>query len=702
MNIFPSDITTRAERNGRLAVWVSERLLVSVCDGLTDGYLRKSRVFYMKTVPARRRQQDIMPDTEAAWRFAKFNGQFFYDLDRIPDKAPAQYRSKLPSAADLLAAWEKSKTDKRVNALETVIKQAVKTMYTGFYPAYTGYSAVQTDTLARCAAALDAVHKYIVDNGVDVRKMEVFSDFSLCVARFGLKYLPSNVRRLKDKVMRLLGGEIATEVVNLPREGNANARKYDDPEVVAWMMVMRSAGFNTTAVYISRRIQKLCALNDKRVPSISWIEHYLSTTETKTITPRRYGANGRLAMNYNGYVPMAGAVFAGDAWMMDGTRVNFIEFTHDGNTWQHLVVVMVYDVHSGMMVGRSYGTAENRWLYQDALAKAATACGYLPHTIVCDRFPGHNTPEWSELTAKMTRTGTRMEVTYKMQGKARMERAIDMVQMAGMQQSDRYYGQGLQSRRDYAHRSEEVLNDMRKRAREEGWNMEQAIREAERAFEAYNNTPYSEQSTKRTVKESPADLHRESEKPHAYKAEGYEMLHLFGFSKRIQVRNMGMIVTEINKVKYTYVVSAEHWRTIRKHKEVMMYYDLEDLDRVQLFTATARVEDEQPICEAYEQKAVAWHGPNKDTKAMGKARQRLADIRKQNEEDMAAYQELAGVEDRVLLGIGTSKEEREKAETAWLAERSSRSPQVITGREEPADDDGSDIVFTVKDIRDMY
>ena len=676
MHILPSDIMTRAERNGRQVVWVSERLLVSVCDGLTEVTLRTTfRKRYVKTVPANRRKQDIMPDTESSWRFAKFGGSFYYDLDRIPDKAPAQYRSKLPAAAELLNAWEKAKTEKRVNALEMVVKQAVKIDYTGYYPAYTGYSAAKTDALARCAAALNAVHKYIVENGVDVRRMEVFSDFSLCVDRFGLPYLPSNVRRLKEKVLRLLGGETATEVVTLPREGNANARKYDDPEVIAWMMVMRSAGFNTTAVYISRRIQKLCALNDKRVPSISWLEHYLATTETKNLTPRRYGANGRLAMNYNGYVPIAGAVYAGDCWMMDGTRVNFIEFTQDGNAWQHLVVVMVYDVHSGMMVGRSYGTSENRWLYQDALAKAATACGYLPHTIVSDRFPGYNTPEWAELTAKLTRTGTRMEVTYKMQGKARMERAIDMVQMAGMQQSDKYYGQGLQSRRDYAHRSDEVLTEMRQRARAEGWNMEQAIREAERAFEAYNNTSYSEQSTKRTVKESPAELHQSSEKPHAYKAESYEMLHLFGFSKRIQVRNMGMIVTEIQKVKYTYVVSAENWRIIRKHKEVVMYYDLEDLDRVQLFTAAARPDDEQFLCEAHEQKAVAWHGPDKDAAAMGKARKRLADIRQQNEADMAEYAELAGVEDRVLLGIGSSKEEREKAETAWLYERAQNRPK---------------------------
>jgi hypothetical protein len=215
--------------------------------------------------------------------------------------------------------------------------------------------------------------------------------------------------------------------------------------------------------------------------------------------------------------------------------------------------------------------------------------------------------------------------------------------------------------------------------------------------------PYSEQSTKRTIKESPTELHTSSEKPHTYKGEGYEMLHLFGYSKRIQVRNMGMIVTEIQKAKYTYVVSADDWRLIRKHKEVVMYYDLEDLDRVQLFTAAARADDEQYLCEATEQKAVQWHGPNKDGAAMGKARKRLAEIRRQNDDDMAEYQELAGVEGRVLLGIGSSKEDREKAETAWLYERAQTRPQKPqkTNTTED-DDDGSDIVFTVDDIRKMY
>lgn len=701
MNIQPSDILVRAVRSGQQTVWVSERLLVSVCDGLTNSYLRqKARYEYLKTVPTHRRKQDIMPDTEASWRFGKFGGQFYYDLERIPDKAPAQYRSKLPSADELLEMLESSKNDQRFSALEKVVKKAVTTDYTGFYPAYTGYDVKKTDALARCAAALEAVHRYIMANEVDVRKNEVFADFSLCVSRFGLPYLPSNVRRLKEKVLRLLGGETATEVVTLPREGNANAKKYDDPEVISWLMVMRSAGFNTTAVYISRRVQKLCALNDKRVPSISWLEHYLATTQTKNLTPRRYGANGRLAMNYSGYVPMAGAVYAGDVWMMDGTRVNFIEFTHDGNTWQHLVVVMVYDLHSGAMVGRSYGTAENRWLYQDALAKAATRYGYLPHTIVCDRFPGHNTPEWGELTAKMRRIGTTMEVVHTMQGKAKMERAIDVVQMAGMQTSDKYYGQGVQSRRDYAHRSEETLNEMRKRARSEGWNMEQAIQEAEKAFERYNEMPYNEQSTKRTIKETPLQLHDSSEKPHAYKANGYEMLHLFGFSKRIQVRNMGMIVTEINKVKYTYVVAASDWSVIRKHKEVVMYYDLEDLDRVQLYTATDRADDEQFLCEATEQKAVQWAGPSKDEKAMGKARKRIADIKKQNAEEMARHMEIAGTEDRVLLGIGTDKETRETAETAWLMERANRPKRAVP---QPVDNDEEEpMIDVVASVRSQY
>lgn len=697
MTFIKNDIIIRS-RKGNDTVWVSERLLISVCDGLTEHYLRtKPRYRFLKTVPPSRQKQDILPDTGNPWRYAKIEGKWYYDLERIPDVPPANYRSKLGSAADLIERYENALTDVRKNDLHEIIKTAVDTAYTGYYPAYTRYDSARTDLLARSAAALNAICDYVMMNDVDLRKNDLFVQLSQVVSDLKLAYLPVNFRCIKAKVMEVLDGAIVTEVVTLPREGNRNASRFDDPQLISWLMMMRQSGMNTSNAFIARRIQKLCAIHEKRSPSFSWLEHYLAKQEVKNLTTKRH-KNGRLAMSYNGYIPIAGAVYAGDCWMMDGTRVNFIEFTHNGKDWSHLVVVMVYDAHSGAMLARSYGLAEDRWLYQEALAKAAKKTGYLPYEVICDRFPGHNTQEWESLVHKIKLCGTKVEVVHTMQGKAKMERAIDVVQMVGMQHSDKYYGQGIQSKREYAHRTDEVLNEMRKRAKAEGWNMDRAIDEAERAFERYNNTALNEQSAKRTITETPMQLHDTSATPYVYKADPMEMLFMFGHSTRIQVRNMGMIVATIKKQKYTYVVSADNWNLIRKHKEVVMYYDIDDLSRVNLYTATDNPKDEQFICEATEQNAVQWHGPSKDVKAMGKARQRIADIKKQNEEEMASYAQLAGMEDRILLGIGSAKQDREAAETAWLMERANTKPAPAKRQLEEDDDE----VMVVHNARDLY
>ncbi len=701
MQLLPTDVVQRASRNESETIWVSERLIVALCDGLDETRLRRHcRHEYSKTVPQHRRKQDIMPDTGAAWRFAKIKGAWYYDLKSIPDKAPAKYRSRLPETETLLALHQQSLTESRQSELETMVKRSLKADYKGFLPAYAGHTTAQAEGLAKAAAVLHVAHEYARDQALDLRRMEFYSDFGAIVERLQVGYLPSNPRRLKEKLVRVLGGEVVTEVVTLPRAGNENAKKYDDPQIIAWLMTMRASGVNTTSTHIARQISLLCALYEKNAPSFTWLEHYLARPEVKQLTSlTRYGVGGRRALPWKAYVPLAGAAFSGDCWMMDGTRVNFIEYSEGDNKWQHMMVVMVYDVHSGAFLGRAYGKAENRWLYTEALAKAATTAGYLPFEIVSDRFPGYNTPEWQATTGKLERAGVQVHVTHKMQGKARLERAIDTVQMIGMQGSDKYYGQGVQSGRDYAHRAEEVLATMRKRAKAEGWNADRCILEAEKAFEIYNNTKYSEYSReRRTIELSPLELHRQSEKPHTSKHEWYELLHFYGLSKKIALRGQGMIVTEILKVKYTYVIAAAHYATIKAHKEVVMYYDLEDLTRVQLFSVAADARDEQFLCEATEQQAVQWHGPSKDGPAMGQARQRIRQWQDAQEAEMSELAALAkGTEDRLLMGQLHDKQTREQAESAYFADR----PTVPAKRRVNPDQD-ADYVLSDNDIRGQY
>lgn len=672
MILLPTDIETRRERNGRQTVWVAERLLVAKCNGLNESYLwKKARPEYAKSVPAHRRTQDIMPDTGEAWRFARMNGGWYYDLERIPDKAPARYRSKLPSAEQLLAEHARAMADNRQGDLEKWVRQAVRSDSRGYMGCWPDAPGLLAERLSRDAAALDAAALWAAQHGIDTRKSAFFADLAVVSGRLGLG-LPGNWRRMKEKVVEVLGGAAAHEVVRPKNLGNQNARKHEDEVVMAWCLTMRSHGANWTNADIARRVQSLCLIHERPAPSLSTVEHYLAQDDVKRLTTLRWGANGRRAMQYKGYVPIAGAAFAGDVWMMDGTRVNLIEWADEQGKWQHLMVVMVMDGMSGAILGRAYGRAENRWMYAEALAKAATRAGYLPYEIVTDRFPGHNTDEWKATVRKLEQAGTRVTTAFEMQGKARLERAIDTWQMAGLQKSAYYYGQGVQSRRAYAHRSEDYLNSLRKKAKAEGWGMAQAIEEAERAFDLYNATKLSAYSrAKKAVDRSPLELHFESEAPHTAKFDRAELLQFFGLSKDIQVAHQGMIVTEINRRKITYVIGAEDWAAVMPHKRVRMYYDLEDLGAVQLYTITDDPADEDFLCEARAQDQVKRWGPltEDDKAAMGRAVRRIEKIEAMEQAMLNMAKEMGGMEDTLLLGMSTPKERREAAETAFHVRR---------------------------------
>ena len=70
-------------------------------------YLRtKGRSNYKLSVSPCHRSKDILPDTGKAWRYARINGQFYYDFDRIPDRKDTRYRSRLGNRDELLQAMD--------------------------------------------------------------------------------------------------------------------------------------------------------------------------------------------------------------------------------------------------------------------------------------------------------------------------------------------------------------------------------------------------------------------------------------------------------------------------------------------------------------------------------------------------------------------------------------------------------------------
>lgn len=105
----PTDILVRKTADGD-TLWVSQRLIVECCD-ITNNHSRKIRTIYKQSLPPSwaklvDQPEFFLGDSGKSWRWGRKGGQFYYDYDRVPDRSPSNYRSKLPTKDELLTCIE--------------------------------------------------------------------------------------------------------------------------------------------------------------------------------------------------------------------------------------------------------------------------------------------------------------------------------------------------------------------------------------------------------------------------------------------------------------------------------------------------------------------------------------------------------------------------------------------------------------------
>lgn len=696
MELRQGDIIERRERNGRKAVWVSEECLLRVFIDQDETYFRKvARYRYSQTVPARFRERSIQTDTGASWRWARMKGRYYYDYDRLPEERRAQ----LPPAEELLKLYETALAESRQSELEKRIRSALRNEYRQYMHLYSAYSDEQNTLLAGAAAVVMAAAYWAEEKEVETHRSRFWKDLARVVRQVHVRYIPGNWRRLKEKVVAVLDGQNVEDVVDLPRAGNSNARKYSDEELVSWIIQLRQAPQNYTNAHIIRIMKLMCRMAGKATPSTSWFSTELAKPKTKWLTaPGRFG-DSRHAAGFHGYTPIENAVYAGDCWQVDGTRVNFLPYWTEDGRKEFLYIIAVTDVHSGDLLGWHLDTKEDRWGYAEALRMACNMAGYLPWELVIDRFPGHNTEEWKTIQKRMEREGVKVTITSKKTGKAKVERLFSTIQTVFMQHSPYYYGEGIQSRNLHAHRSAEYLKGMEKEARANGWNFEASCKETVRILEMYRNTRYNEYSRRfHDIEKSPKELHDASDKPHVVRVEPWIYVELFGLEKSVTIRG-GIIKTTIQKAEYTYLV--DDYEVVANYRQVTLCYDLDDLSRVYLFEPSNDI-NRQFLCEINEERAAQIYGPEADHSQLGRVQKRLKKLEERRKEELEEIVE-AGAGVPMLLGPFSSKDDSKSAENRYYEEvlLSRANNTLDLGKKKPSEEDedlDDDIHLSVRNL----
>jgi transposase InsO family protein len=621
--------------------------------GITSGYLRVAKSRFNTGV-------------SESWKYIELFNQSYFEYSKIPVTA----KMHLPARRELLNSSISYNRD-----VENIIKTAREE---GVHKLLSRYK--QDVGTALSAAIIYEAHKYVNNNNISYSKSKFFKELASEIELQQIKYLPKTWRNLRDKIKEYAEGTPLEKIITKKQAGNNNTVKFANNEIIkTWLINFIESQRNYSASHIFRQIRRMSVQSGiKEYPSVRWIRNFMNDPQTRYITQQRFGVNTRFNAKYRVYTPTKSALFAGDCWQIDGTRVNIIDHkaTYINKAGKKvtgqkfLYIIAVRDVMSGMILGWEYCYEENATATINALAMAVRNTGYLPYEFIYDRFPGHNSQEWKFIENQLRKEGTIMTVTSKAEGKAHIERWWGTLQSVFMMQSDLYYGEGIKSTNRHAHRSKEYVASMRQWASKNGFNYDMACAETDKIINNYFSTKFSEYSEKfKDIDQSPEELHQNSEKPNIYPITDHQWCFLFGLKKGVQIANY-MISTQIEGVKHYYGV--DDCDVIAKYTGVKLIncFDYEDLSTVHLYN-----ENEEYVGSFSEIEPAQRFGPDKDMRAVGRVKSIADKVRADQVQKLSEIKEKAllledepdsASEVDVMQGGMMHKHVYESAESAFL------------------------------------
>ncbi len=556
---------------------------------------------YLRVAKTRARK-----DPAKSWQHADLMNRCYFSYSSLPRTATTQLMPLQQLASHATEVQ---------NDITSIVTAATHSGYKLFLSS-------MSPELAIAAAVIHEASIYCKNNGISFKKSHFFEKLGAEIELQGMKYLPKSWRNLRDKIRDYANGTSINELIAAKNEGNNNRAAFANNKLIkGWIEELADSQKNYSYAYMWRKLATICTqYGINKVPSQRWVSSYVNLPETQFRIQNRYGANTRFNHKYRSYTPTQSALFAGDCWDIDGTRVNIIDHRatvvdKDGkrvSKQKFLYIIAVRDVMSGLPVGWEYCYEENAQAVINALSMAVATTGYLPYEIRYDRFPGHNTADWQRVETELQQTGITLTQTVKAEGKAAIERWWGTLQSVFMMDSDLYYGEGVKSTRRNAHRAKEYVQAMRQQAIRNGFNFDDAARETDSIIESYINTPYSSYSNKfKKIDKSPAKLHEESDKPNTTVVEEAHFCYLFGMRKQVSIRN-NMIMTQIANATYYYAI--DDVEVIEKYTGVKLLncFDFEDLRSVHLFDGADYIGTFSQITPAQQ------FGPDKDMRAVGK------------------------------------------------------------------------------------
>ena len=388
MNIQSNDIVLR-QFQGNTTMWLSERYICNTLGSNMGDYLRiRGRLIYRQSVSPCFRSKDILPDTGKAWRYARINGQFYYDFDRIPDRKDTRYRSRLGERDELLHAADELATAEvriaeqyAIRNLEDYVKAHIRnTDFLRFrYYEINGvckYNKDKAKELAEAMAWARSIKELVANGGYKDFGYRTKEDFYKACAQILYK------KKLEGFAVTT-GGSLRKKLVYFPedemeqydffvsgRYGNDNARKIGKCKLVdeetgeikrfdihealilkLWMNFGSPA--KESKIDLWNHYERDIAYLREKALSYSTFCHYTNMYNTRLKTYRERHGWKAFASTFLSYIPTENLRYGNSLWCADGSGTlaySYLDRTGKLRSMR-LYIIMVTDVATGKIVG---------------------------------------------------------------------------------------------------------------------------------------------------------------------------------------------------------------------------------------------------------------------------------------------------------------------------------------------------------------
>ncbi len=391
---------------GKHQIWIAQSYLKQVAEDLSENYLRKAR---------------CMSKDTGGWRWTLINNQYYYDYDKIPDKSPKNYKSKLPAQDELIRMARAPFDDDQILLrarikLEREVKKYEQQEDLQFFlyessPTFNFEKAMQLMEAVAWARLLWKVcctEDYIL-YGLNTVKIAYEVGASILAEKQlqGMKLSTAMSLRLKLREFPIGGTkkEQCAFVIGT-KYGNDNRRIVGKQTVIdeytgevmpfdahqaaiygSWMNI--GAANKLYKKYLFE--QKYCPMmTEMGLKSVSYRTFCAHTDEIYAKVFMSKERDGDKAFNryYKTYMPCLPLEFANSLWVADGsgTKLRYQKNTATGVKAGTMYMVRVHDVATRALLGYSISpTGETKEMVLAALKMAVeTSGGYLPLDFLSD------------------------------------------------------------------------------------------------------------------------------------------------------------------------------------------------------------------------------------------------------------------------------------------------------------------------------